>query len=91
VREGGRHGLPGLRAIGVLLAGQRAQVSMNVERPTDPTLAEVVAAISQLAPVQSAEIVGLVPAAALEGFPDSLPIEGFDPSRQVLENALGSC
>jgi glutamate formiminotransferase/glutamate formiminotransferase/formiminotetrahydrofolate cyclodeaminase len=91
VREGGRHGLPGLRAIGVLLAGQQAQVSMNVERPTDPTLAEVVAAISELAPVQSAEIVGLVPAAALEGFPDSLPIDGFDPSRQVLENALGSC
>lgn len=91
VREGGERGLPGLRAIGVLLAGRRAQVSMNVERPSELTLGEVLAAIEALSPVRSAEIVGLVPAAALAGFPDSVTIENFDPSRQVLENALGSC
>ena len=91
VREGGERGMPGLRAIGVLLSGHRAQVSMNVERPAELALGEVVAAVQALAPVASAEIVGLVPASALEGFPDAVPIEGFDPSRQVLENALGSC
>ena len=42
VREGGEHGLPGLRAIGVELRGGRGQVSMNVERPLELPLAEVV-------------------------------------------------
>ncbi len=32
IREGGAEGLPGLRAIGVPLAGNAAQVAMNVER-----------------------------------------------------------
>jgi len=91
VREGADHGLPGLRAIGVLLEGHRAQVSMNVERPLEVPLAEVLAAVAALAEVQSAEIVGLVPEAALEGFPPEVPIVGFDPARQLLENALGSC
>ena len=28
------------------------------------------------------------PAAALEGFPDDVPLRGFDPERHLIENAL---
>jgi glutamate formiminotransferase len=90
VREGGSHGLPGLRAIGVELAGSLAQVSMNIERPFETPLAAVVAAVAALAPLQSAELVGLAPRAAMAGFPADLPMPGFDPKRHLIENALGS-
>jgi glutamate formiminotransferase / 5-formyltetrahydrofolate cyclo-ligase len=92
IREGGREGLPGLRAIAIELHARDgvAQVSMNVEDPQALPLAEVVAAIARHADVAVAEIVGLAPRAALEGFPADLEIRGFDPSRQVIENALAS-
>jgi glutamate formiminotransferase/glutamate formiminotransferase/formiminotetrahydrofolate cyclodeaminase len=89
LREGGQAGLPGLRAIGVELSGGVAQVSMNVERPLELSLAEVVEAVSALAEVAHGELVGLAPAAALEGLPEDLELPGFDPDRQVIENALG--
>jgi glutamate formiminotransferase/glutamate formiminotransferase/formiminotetrahydrofolate cyclodeaminase len=89
IREGGERGIPGLRAIGVALSGDVAQVSMNVERPLELPLAEVVAAVRAFAPVASAELVGLAPRAALERFPEDLPMPGFDPARHVIENALG--
>jgi glutamate formiminotransferase / 5-formyltetrahydrofolate cyclo-ligase len=89
IREGGEHGMPGLRAIGLALGGGVAQVSMNVERPLELPLAAVVAAVRRHAPVASAELVGLAPAAALEGFPEDVPMPGFDPARHLIENALG--
>ncbi len=89
VREGGEHGLPGLRAIGVELKGGAGQVSMNVERPFELPLAEVVRALAVHAPLARAELVGLAPAAAFEGFPEDLPTPGFDPRRHLIENALG--
>jgi glutamate formiminotransferase / 5-formyltetrahydrofolate cyclo-ligase len=89
IREGGEQGLPGLRAIGIELGGGRPQVSMNVERPFELPLAEVAAAIAGHAALARAEIVGLAPAVALEGFPEDLPLPGFDPALQVIENALG--
>jgi len=90
VREGGTGGLAGVRAIGVELAGGVAQVSMNVERPLETPLAEVLAVVMGHAAVAEAELVGLAPAAALAGFPGDLPIRGFDAARQVIENALVS-
>ena len=63
--------------------------SMNVERPFEVPLALIVEAVRRHAPVHSAELVGLAPAAALEGFPEDLPMPGFDSARHVLENALG--
>lgn len=90
IREGGEHGLPGVRAIGIELHGGVAQVSMNVERPFEVPLATVVAAVAKHAPVASAELVGLAPAAAFEGFPADLPMPGFVPARHVIENAIGS-
>ncbi len=89
IREGGAEGLPGLRAIGVRLAGEVAQVSMNVERPFEVPLAAVVEAVARHATLASAELVGLVPARAMEGFPAELPMPGFDPARHTIENALG--
>jgi glutamate formiminotransferase/glutamate formiminotransferase/formiminotetrahydrofolate cyclodeaminase len=90
LREGGEHGLPGLRAIGIELNGGVAQVSMNVERPLELPLAEVVRALAMRAPLSRAELVGLAPAKAFEGFPEELPIPGFDPRRHLIENAIGS-
>ena len=90
IRESGPHGLPGVRAIGVLLAGGVAQVSMNVERPLQVPLAEVVGAVAARAQIAGAELVGLAPAAAMEGFPADLPMPGFDPARHLIENAIGS-
>jgi glutamate formiminotransferase/glutamate formiminotransferase/formiminotetrahydrofolate cyclodeaminase len=90
IRDGGEHGLPGVRAIGVLLRGGVAQVSMNVERPLELSLAEVVRAVATHAPLESAELVGLAPRAALDGFPDDLALAGFDPERHVIESTLSA-
>ncbi len=89
VREGGEEGLPGLRAIGVQLSGNVAQVSMNIERPLQLSLAVVIAAVGRHAQVEGAELVGLAPRAALEGFPEDVTLHGFDPVRHLIENALG--
>jgi len=85
LREPGR-----LAAIGVSLAsrGDVAQVSMNVEDPFARPLAAIVEEIQTHARVGTAEIVGLVPRASLEGWPESLELRGFDPARQLAENAL---
>jgi glutamate formiminotransferase / 5-formyltetrahydrofolate cyclo-ligase len=88
IREGGAEGLPGVRAIGVALGCGLAQVSMNVERPLDLPLAQVVQAVAKHHRIASAELVGLAPRAALEGFPQDIPMPGFDPARHVIENAL---
>jgi len=92
IREGGSQGLPGVRALGIALrrpAGIVAQVSTNVERPTEVPLRTVIAAVAAHAAVASAELVGLAPRAALEDFPSDVPLAGFDPARHILENALG--
>jgi glutamate formiminotransferase len=89
IREGGAEGLPGLKAIGLQLARQQeVQVSMNVERPDLTPLRDVVAAIARQAPVATAELVGLAPEAAFDGFPEDLPIPGFDPEAHLIERAL---
>ena len=64
----------------------RAQVSTNVHDPLAVPLASVVERVRALAaplgarPVE-AELVGLVPEAALAGYPEDVPIRGFDPGR----------
>jgi len=86
IREGGSDGLPGVRAIGLELPGRGgiAQVSVNVEDHLAPPLATVVAVVGGLAPVASAEVVGLPPAAAFAGYPSDLPTR----DRRTLEEAL---
>ncbi len=89
LRESGG-GLPGVRAIGLWLDGQaRAQVSCNIHDPFAVPLAEVAAFVRERATVESAELVGLAPRAAIEGFPEDVSWLDFDPTRHVVENVLG--
>lgn len=90
VREGGEDGLPGVRAIGLALEsrGGLAQVSFNVEDPVTVRLAEVVAGVRAHAEVAGAELVGLAPAASLEGFPADVAMPGFDERVHVIEHAV---
>jgi glutamate formiminotransferase/glutamate formiminotransferase/formiminotetrahydrofolate cyclodeaminase len=94
IRDGGLEGLPGVRAVGVGLsagaAGLVAQVSTNIERPGVVPLADVVQSVRRHARVARVELVGLTPRAALEGLPGEIPMPGFDPARQVIENVLGA-
>ncbi len=91
IREGGAEGLPGVRAIGLWLErGGIAQVSTNVEDHHRTRLADVVAAVRRHAPVTAAELVGLAPRAAFEGFPEDVPVPGFDPARHLIEAALAA-
>jgi glutamate formiminotransferase/glutamate formiminotransferase/formiminotetrahydrofolate cyclodeaminase len=84
-------GLPGVRAIGLRLDHRgRAQVSTNVHDHRATPLATVVEAVRARAPIAEAELVGLAPEAAFEGFPVEVPLKGFDPQRHLLENALRS-
>ena len=92
LREAGG-GPPGVRAIGLPLEGGRSQVSTNVHDPIAVPLRMIVARVTELAAEQGArpveaEIVGLVPAAALQGFPQDLPIRDVDPERHVIERRL---
>ena len=88
IREGGTHGLPGVRAIGLWLdSAGHAQVSTNVENYERASPADVVAAIAALAgrdAIASAELVGLAPAAAFDGFPADVPLTGC----HTIEDAL---
>lgn len=84
-------GLSGVRAIGLWLEHRgRAQVSTNVHDHRATPLREIVAAVRARAPIAEAELVGLAPAAAFDGFPEDVPLRGFAPGRHLLENALGS-
>jgi hypothetical protein len=38
--------------------------------------------------VSTAEIIGLVPEAALEGWPADVTLAGFDPAKHVIENRV---
>lgn len=92
LRESGG-GLPGVRAIGLALSSGRTQVSTNVHDPFAVPLARVVERIRELAsslgarPVET-EIVGLVPEAALAGYPEEVPVRGGDPASQAIEARL---
>ncbi|HEU5063609.1 MAG TPA: hypothetical protein VFT79_10735 [Solirubrobacterales bacterium] len=92
LREAGG-GPTGVRAIGLLLSSGRAQVSTNVHDPLTVPLGEVVERVRRLAaplgarPLE-AELVGLIPAAAVAGYPEDVPIRGFDPQRHVIERRL---
>ena len=90
IRESGG-GLAGVRAIGLRLdARGRAQVSTNVHDHRATPLAEIVAAVRARAEVAEAELVGLAPEAAFDGFPADVRLRGFSSERHVLENALRS-
>ena len=88
IREGGAEGLPGVRAIGLALParGGVAQVSTNVEDHLATPLATLLAAVDRHAPVSEAELVGLAPRAAFEGFPPGVPVR----NRAFVEDHLAA-
>ncbi len=94
LRESGG-GLPGVRAIGLLLSSGRGQISTNVHDPLAVPLGTVVERVRELAaplgarPVE-AELVGLVPAAAVAAYPADVPMRGFDPARHLIERRLAA-
>jgi glutamate formiminotransferase / 5-formyltetrahydrofolate cyclo-ligase len=82
-------GLTGVRALGLYLPQRgRAQVSTNVHDHRAVPLAAIVERVRARAPVAEAELVGLAPRAAFEGFPEDVPLRGFSPERHVLEEVL---
>ena len=83
-------GLPAVKAIG-LLAGGRAQVSMNLTNFETTGLQQVFEAVRREGvPIASSEIVGLIPKKALEGVAAAaLRIEPFHPGL-ILENRLAA-
>jgi glutamate formiminotransferase/glutamate formiminotransferase/formiminotetrahydrofolate cyclodeaminase len=94
LRESGG-GLPGVRAMGLVLSSGRGQVSTNVHDPLAVPLGEVVERVRGLAaplgarPLE-AELVGLVPAAALREYPADVPLRSFDPDRHIIERRLAA-
>jgi len=94
LRESGG-GLVDVRAIGLPLSGGRVQVSTNIQDLATTPLGVVVERIRALAaplgarPVE-AELVGLVPAAALAGYPGDVPIRDFDPEQRTIELRLAA-
>jgi glutamate formiminotransferase / 5-formyltetrahydrofolate cyclo-ligase len=94
LRESGG-GLAGVRAVGLPLSSGRVQVSINIQDLAATSLGTVVEKIRSLAeplgtrPVE-AELVGLIPAAALAGYPDDVPIRDFDPELRTIERRLAA-
>jgi len=86
IREGGPEGLPGVRALGLALParGGVAQVSFNIEDHRATPLSRVVEAVRRHAPIAEAELVGLAPQQAFDGFPDDVPVR----NRRTIEDAL---
>jgi glutamate formiminotransferase / 5-formyltetrahydrofolate cyclo-ligase len=85
IREGGADGLPSVRALGLWLEQRSvAQVSTNVEDYRATPLAALLAAVARHAVPARAELIGLAPKAAFDGFPENLPVAG----RRFLEDAL---
>lgn len=88
LRESGG-GDTGVRAIGLWLDSRGcAQVSCNVHDPLEVPLVRLLEQISCHAQVTAAELVGLAPRAAFEGFPGDLPVRGYDPATSVIENVI---
>jgi glutamate formiminotransferase len=94
LRESGG-GLRGVRAMGLVLSSGRGQVSTNVHDPLAVPLRKVVEKVRELAaplgarPLE-AELVGLIPAAALVDYPGDVPLRDFDPEKHVIERRLAA-
>jgi glutamate formiminotransferase len=88
-------GLKGVKALG-LLAGGRAQLSMNITDFKATPISQVYRAVCSLgrrhnaAPVEG-EVIGLLPEAACERESDWMrQLIGFDPETKILERRLGA-
>jgi glutamate formiminotransferase len=74
---------PAIRALGLDVGG-RAQVSMNLVDPAQVGPADAYDAVASLAPVERAELVGLLPADVLGAVPESRWVElDLSPERTI--------
>ena len=90
IRETGAEGLVGLRAIGVQLGDGLAQVSMNIERPFETSLALVVERVARSCRRRARRSWSDWRRAPRSlDFPQDVPLPGFDPSSHLIERALG--
>lgn len=92
LRESGG-GLAGVRAIAIALGPETVQISTNIHDPVTTTLAAVVAEIERLAGeaggrADAAELIGLIPEAALRDYPEHVPIRDFDAGSRTIEARL---
>jgi len=86
IRDGGPEGLPTLRAIGLELQHRAgvAQISTNIDDHRALPVAAVIGAIRRHAQPLEAELVGLAPRLAFEGFPQDLRVRNL----RYVEDAL---
>jgi glutamate formiminotransferase len=85
IRHTGPEGLRSVRALGIWLADRStAQVSTNVEDYRATSLRTLIEAIARHATPARAELVGLAPRQAFEGFPEDLPVA----NRRFIEDAI---
>jgi glutamate formiminotransferase len=80
--------LEGVRALGLDLPHKGVQLSFNVEDYEATPLRTLIETARLHARVREAELVGLAPRAAFEGFPADVPIPGFDPERHLIESQV---
>jgi glutamate formiminotransferase len=77
IREGGTEGLPGVRALGLLLERQGiVQVSTNIEDHRAVRARDVLDAVARHHAVAGGELVAPAPEAALAAWPDDVPLRG---------------
>lgn len=93
IRESPDDGIPGVRALGLALSTGRAQVSTNVHDPIATPLVEIVEAVREQAALRGtavieAELIGLIPEAAMADYPEDVPIRDFDPAFHIIERRL---
>jgi glutamate formiminotransferase len=86
-------GLKSVKAIGMLAHG-RAQLALNISDFQATPVSQVFRKVAQLAVrhkvgIAGAEVIGLIPEAALERESDWMRLlEGFDPQTKILEHRL---
>jgi glutamate formiminotransferase/glutamate formiminotransferase/formiminotetrahydrofolate cyclodeaminase len=89
IRESGRQGLPGVRALGLHLAARGvAQISANIEDPAATSPAALIEAIRRHAVPARAELVGLAPAAALADLPGDVPLANRCTIEDMIDGAI---
>ena len=87
-------GLHGVKALGVLAANGRAQVSMNITDHLTTPMTKVYKRLLELAhrhgaELDDSELIGLIPEAAYEAAAEWITrIPGFDPAEKVIERRL---
>ena len=89
IREGGRFGLVGVKALAFELKEQGfVQLSFNLESPDEVGIGELVAVVRERHGVESGELIGLTLRRYIDSIPDDLEMPGFDPDRKSVEGSL---